>query len=49
MKGERTILMDHKDAPAEALAALVHKHGVEKQAWWCGGTLAAAAPGDGMI
>ena len=41
-KPERMILMDHKDAPVEALAALVRKHGVEKQAWWCGGTLAGS-------
>ena len=39
---ERTILMDHKDAPVEALAALVRKHGVEKQVWWCSGTPAGS-------
>ena len=42
-KPERTILMDHKDAPMRELAGLVRKHGVEKQAWWCSGTLEACA------
>lgn len=38
---KRCILMDHKDAPMKMLYESAKKHGVERQIWWCQGSIAA--------
>lgn len=38
----REILMDHKDAPMKGLYEAAKRHGVERQVWWCAGSIDAA-------